>query len=67
MKWIKKKLLSIARTALEEFLEAAMEKASSELMEDIDESDVEPEQREALKAGVVMLRTRISQAVSERL
>jgi len=67
MNWIKKKLLRIARTALEEFLEDAMEKASADLIQNIDESDVELEQREALKAGVVMLRTRISQAVSERL
>jgi len=67
MKWFKKRLIRIARTAIEEFLEGAMAKASADLIQNIDESDVELEQREALKAGVVMLRTRISQAVSEGL
>tara|TARA_R110000751_G_scaffold5489_1_gene24986 strand:+ start:1057 stop:1260 length:204 start_codon:yes stop_codon:yes gene_type:complete len=67
MKWIKKTLLRIAREAVEELIDAAIAKASAELIENIDVSDIEPEQREALKAGAVMLRTRISRAVSEGL
>ncbi len=68
MKWFKAVLMRILRGAIDQLVQEVLEKAASELSGEIDEAFKDtPEQRDAMKAGIVMLRAQTTAAINERL
>ena len=67
MNWLKSLLLKALRGVIEENVQGALGKAVTELNEEIDARFTDEKQREALKSGIAMLRSRTSQAIRERL
>ena len=66
MNWIKVALMKVARSAVEDLVREALDKAVEEIGEEIDEMGFETEeQRDGLKAGVVLLRGKVSEAIKK--
>ena len=67
MNWFSSTLLKLARSAIDQLVQEAMELAVRELNEEIDAQFEDERERSALKSGIAMLRTRVSLAIRERL
>jgi len=67
MSWLKKVLLKVFRSALEQIVQEAMEKTIKELNTEIDEVFKDEQERRILKSGIVMLRSRLLVVIRERL
>jgi hypothetical protein len=59
--------LKIARNAIDQLIQEAMDSAIKELNEEIDAAFEDERERAALKSGIVMLRQRVALAIRERL
>jgi len=67
MSWLKSMLLKVFRGVLETIVQEALEKAVSEINEEIDLRVEDADQRSALKSWIVILRQRAVLMVRERL
>lgn len=67
MNWLRSTLLKIARNAIDQLIQEAMDSAIKELNEEIDAAFEDERERAALKSGIVMLRQRVALAIRERL
>lgn len=67
MKWLRETLLKILRSAIDQLVQDALEKAVSELNEEIDATFEDERERVTLKSGIVMLRSRVGVLIRERL
>lgn len=67
MKWLRNLLLKVLRSAIDQFVQEALEKAVNELSIEIDEAIKTEQERAMLKSGIALLRSRVSVAIRERL
>lgn len=67
MNWFKNVLLKVFRSAINQLIQEALDKAVDELNEEIDSAFEDENKRATLKSGIVMLRSRVLLAVRERL
>lgn len=67
MDWLRSILLKVFRSAIDQLVQEALDKAVKELNEEIDGAFEEERERATLKSGIAMLRSRVSLAVRERL
>lgn len=67
MKWIRDTLLKILYSTIDQIVQEALEKAVSELNEEIDKVFEDEQERATLKSGIAMLRTRAALKIRETL
>lgn len=67
MNWLKTVLLKILKASIMQFVQCALDKATEEAYEEINNLFKDESQRETLKSGIVLLRSRFAKQMMEKL